>query len=412
MNLPYYIAKRIHYQKEGKKNISKPAVKVATIAIAIGLSVMIIAVSIVVGFKKEIKNKAVGFGAHIQITNFDNNNSYEMKPITIADSILQTIRQMEQVKSVQRFVTKPGIIKTNEDFQGMILKGVGEEYDWEFFRKNLVQGTLLSKTSKQNEAIISQRIAEKMKLKLGDHFYTYFMQKNIKARKFIITGIYNTNFGEFDELFVLTNIHTTQKLNQWDKKQYSGIEINIKNFDKLSQTEQKIDQQVRNLFDQQGNGYFVQNIAQLNPQIFSWLQLININVWVILILMIIVAGFNIISSLLILILEKTNFIGILKSIGANNWTIRKIFLYQSLFLVAKGMLWGNIIGIAICFIQAKLHIIPLDPTAYYVNTVPIAFNISYILLLNIGTLLTTILILIAPSYLITKISPTKTIRYE
>lgn len=414
MNLEYFIAKRIHFEKKGEKNVSRPAVRIATIGIAVGVAVMLIAIAVVIGFKQEIRNKTIGFGSHIQITNFDNNNSYEMQPIRMSDTLQNQLKAIPNLRHIQRFVTKPGIIKTENDFQGMILKGVGPEFDWSFFKSNLLEGDILNlnDSTPVNEAIISKSIADMMGLKLGDSFLTYFLQDQIRARKFTVKGIYSTNFADYDKLFVITDIRIAQRLNGWDQEYFSGMEILITDFNYLDGVSNQVYALAANRFDAEGNGYFIQTIRQLNPQIFSWLDLLDMNVWVILLLMLAVAGFNMISGLLILILEKTNMIGILKSYGAGNWSIRKIFLYESIFLIGKGMLWGNIIGLLICFVQYQFKIIPLDPVSYYTSTVPITFNWLYIVLLNAGTLIVSVLMLIGPSYLITKISPAAIMRYE
>lgn len=414
MNLEYFIAKRIHFEKKGERNVSRPAVRIATIGIAVGVAVMLVAIAVVVGFKQEIRNKTIGFSSHIQITNFDNNNSFEMQPVKVNDTLMGQLKAVSEVKHVQRFVTKPGIIKTEEDFQGMVLKGVGPEFDWEFFKSSLVEGEILNlnDSTSKNEVIISKVLADMLKLKLGDPFFTYFFQDQIRARKFTVKGIYSTNFAEYDKLFILTDIRIAQRLNNWEAEYFSGLEVLVKDFNQLDKATMKVYSVAANKFDEEGNGYFIQNIRQINPQIFSWLDLLDMNVWVILILMLAVAGFNMISGLLILILEKTNMIGILKSYGAKNWSIRKIFLYESIFLIGKGMFWGNFIGLLICFIQYQFKIIPLDPVSYYTATVPITFNWFYIILLNVGTLITSILMLIGPSYLITKISPAAIMRYE
>lgn len=414
MNLEYFIAKRIHFEKKGERNVSRPAVRIATIGIAVGVAVMLVAIAVVVGFKQEIRNKTIGFSSHIQITNFDNNNSFEMQPVKVNDTLMGQLKAVSEVKHVQRFVTKPGIIKTEEDFQGMVLKGVGPEFDWEFFKSSLVEGEILNlnDSTSKNEVIISKVLADMLKLKLGDPFFTYFFQDQIRARKFTVKGIYSTNFAEYDKLFILTDIRIAQRLNNWEAEYFSGLEVLVKDFNQLDKATMKVYSVAANKFDEEGNGYFIQNIRQINPQIFSWLDLLDMNVWVILVLMLAVAGFNMISGLLILILEKTNMIGILKSYGAKNWSIRKIFLYESIFLIGKGMFWGNLIGLLICFIQYQFKIIPLDPVSYYTATVPITFNWFYIILLNVGTLITSILMLIGPSYLITKISPAAIMRYE
>lgn len=413
MSLEYFIAKRIHFQ-QGKKNISRPAVRIATIGIALGLAVMIVSVAVVIGFKNEIRSKTIGFGGHIQLTNFDSNNTYEMIPIKADQALMHKLSSLEGVKHVQHFATKPGIIKTSSDFEGIVVKGVGEEFDWKFFKSNLVEGNILdlNSGSPKNEVIISKYLADMLGLKLGDSFFTYFIQEQVRARKFKIAGIYSTNFVEYDKLFIIADLRHVQRLNDWDKNLYSGVEILINNFDDIDKVGNNVYDAVSNKFTAEGNTYYVQTIKQLNPQIFSWLNLLDLNVWVILFLMLAVAGFNMISGLLILILERTNMIGILKSLGAENWSIRKIFLYHSAFLIGKGMLWGNFIGLLLCAIQFYTHVIPLDPESYYVATVPITFNWLFIIMLNVGTLLASILMMIGPSYLITKINPAKIIRYE
>jgi len=413
LNLEYFIAKRIHFQ-QGKKNISRPAVRIAIIGIALGLAVMLISVAVVIGFKNEIRNKTIGFGGHIQITNFDNNNTYAMNPIQMESSLIKKITSIDGVKHVQRFASKPGIIKTDTEFQGIVIKGIDANFDWDFFKANLVEGRILNTTenSPKNEVILSTYLANLLGLKLGDSFFTYFIQDQVRARKFKIVGIYSTNFIEYDKLFLLTDIRQVQALNDWDNSTFSGLEVLISDFDRIDALGEEVYLTTANKFNDQGNAYSTQTIKQINPQIFSWLDLLDMNVWVILFLMLAVSGFNMISGLLILILERTNMIGILKSIGATDWSVRKIFLFHSFFLVSKGMLWGNVIGLTLCAVQYFTGIIPLDPEAYYVATVPISFNWLYIILLNVGTLLASLLMMIGPSYLITKITPAKIIRYE
>lgn len=412
MNLEYFIAKRIHFRQD-RKHVSRPAVRIAILGIAIGLTVMLLAVSIVTGFKKEIRNKTIGFGGHIQITNFDSNNTYELTPIMLNDTLKNELAAIPGVKHIQAFATKPGIIKTNEQFQGIVLKGIDKHFDWDFFKSNLLEGDILHiGDSLQNQAVISKHLADLFKLKLGDSFFSYFMQDQVRARKFTISGIYSTNFIEYDKLFILTDMRHIRQLNNWQDSEVSGYEILINNFDEIDEIGDQVYFKTANKAQANGNMLYTQTIRDINPQIFSWLDLLDINVWVILFLMLAVAGFNMISGLLILILERTTMIGILKSIGATNWSVRKIFLYHSLFLIGKGMLWGNIIGVSICAIQYFTGIIPLDPEAYYIATVPVLFNWPLIIGLNIGTLLASILMMIGPSYLITKILPAKIIRYE
>ncbi len=413
MSFEYYIAKRIHFQ-QGRKNISRPAVRIATIAIALGLAVMIIALSVVLGFKQQIRNKTIGFGGHIQVTNYESNNTFEMNPITVDSSFLRKLSSIEGVKHIESFATKPGIIKNEADFQGIVLKGIGSDFEWDFFKSNLVEGDILhiSKDSLQNNVIISKSLAQLLGLKLGDSFFTYFIQNQVRARKFKINGIYSTNFIEYDKLFIISDIRHVQQLNGWSESQCSGLELFINDFDQLDLISDAVYDvvAVQKLDDKPL--YYSQSIKQINPQIFGWLDLLDLNVWVILFLMLAVAGFNMISGLLILILERTSMIGILKSLGATNWSIRKIFLYHSIFLIGKGMFWGNVIGLSFCALQYFTGIVPLDAEAYYVSTVPIIFNWTYIIILNIGTALASILMMIGPSYLITKILPAKIIRYE
>jgi len=413
VSLEYFIAKRIHFQ-QGKKNVSRPAVRIATIGIALGLAVMIVAVAIVIGFKREIRNKTIGFGGHIQITNFDNNNTYEMNPIKENNTLIKKIASIDGVKHVQPFATKPGIIKTDTEFQGIVVKGIDRNFDWDFFMSNMVEGKQLdlSANTASNEVVLSKYLANLLGLKLGDSFFTYFIQDQVRARKFKIAGIYSTNFVEYDKLIILADMRQVQKLNDWPADSISGLEVLINDFNRIDEVGDKVYDATANQFTPDGKAYSSQTIKQINPQVFSWLDLLDMNVWVILFLMLSVSGFNMISGLLILILERTNMIGILKSLGATNWSIRKIFLYHSAFLIGKGMLWGNIIGLSLCAIQYFTGVIPLDAQAYYVATVPIAFNWLYILLLNLGTLVASFLMMVGPSYLITKISPAKIIRYE
>ncbi|MDD4992352.1 MAG: ABC transporter permease [Paludibacter sp.] len=413
MNLEYFIAKRIHFQ-QGKKNVSRPAVRIATIGIALGLAVMLISVAVVVGFKQEIRNKTIGFGGHIQITNLDNNNTYEMNPIKADNALIHKIAAVDGVKHVQRFATKPGIIKTDTEFQGIVVKGIDKDFDWKFFKSNLVEGNVLdlSGETPSNQVVLSKYLANLLDLKLGDSFFTYFIQDQIRARKFKITGIYSTNFVEFDKLIILADMRQVQNLNDWSNDSISGLEVLITDFNRLDEVGDAVYAVTGNKFNDKGNAYSTQTIKQTNPQIFSWLELLDMNVWVILFLMLSVAGFNMISGLLILILERTNMIGILKSLGSSNWSVRKVFLYHSFFLIGKGMLWGNIIGLSLCAVQYFTGIIPLDPQSYYTATVPIAFNWLNIILLNIGTLAASILMMVGPSYLITRITPAKIIRYE
>jgi len=414
MNLELFIAKKIHFRESGEKRVSPPAVRIATIGIALGLAVMILSVAIVVGFKKEVRNKVIGFGSHIQITHFDENNSYDMNPIMTNDSLLLLLNQTPGVAHVQRFATKPGIIKLDNEFQGIVLKGISREFDWSFFSKHLQEGKLFSVMgdSPSNEVMISSRIANKLNLKVGDSFLTYFVEKKLRVRKFHISGIYRTNFTEYDNVFVLADMRHINKLNNWSENFSGGIEITAKEYDQLENTAYSIYEVLNRQNHTPESAYYVRTIRELHPQIFSWLELLDMNVWIILILMISVAGFTMISGLLIIILERTNMIGILKAMGANNASIRKVFLYVSFFLIGRGMIWGNIIGLSLCFLQKFFSIVSLDPEVYYLTAVPIDLNPLYFILLNLCSLVLSMLMLVGPSYLIAKIRPAESIRFE
>lgn len=414
MNLELLIAKRIHFaKKDGSKQVSTPAIKIAIAGVAIGLAAMILSISIVIGFKKEVRNKVVGFGSHIQIENYDNNTSYETFPILAEDSLVNAIKQMPGIKHVERYTNREGIIKTDKDFQGVIFKGVADDYNWDFFKQNLVEGNIINLTdSSGNQVILSKVIADKLQLKVGDSFLAYFLQENIQARKFSIAGIYNTNFDDYDKLYVITNQTLLQQLNKWNEHQVSGLEILVDDYNKLDDIKSDVFLEMITYQDRDGNTLYTRSIKDINPSIFSWLDLLDTNVVVIIILMFIVSCFTMVSGLLIIILERTSMIGILKAMGHSNQNIRKTFLYISVFLVLKGMLWGNTIALLVIGIQKALGIIKLDPNTYYVSEMPVTFNILYIILINVGTLLISVLMMVGPSYLIAKISPAKSIRFE
>lgn len=415
MNTELFIAKRIYKgDKKNEKRVSSPAIKIAIAGIALGLAIMIVAVCIIIGFKKEIREKVIGFGSHIQITSFDSNSSYEHQPISFSDTLRNILLSNPEIAQVQQFITKPGIIKTDEDFLGIVLKGISYDYDWHFFEKNLIEGNIinLNDTSGTNQAIISQDIAKKLHLKLGDNFTTYFVQEPVRARRFTITGIYETNFEDYDKLYVITDAKILSNLNDWESDMVSGVEVLVKDYDNLDQTAQDLFFEMSSYKDRFGNALYTRSIKDINPMIFNWLNLLDMNVWVILILMILVSGFTMISGLLIIILERTNMIGMLKSMGARDFSIRKVFLYLSAFLIGQGMLWGNIIGLVFCLLQKNFKVLKLDPATYYLSAVPIDLNPWYVILLNVGTLIVSIVMMIAPSYLVAKITPAKSIRFE
>jgi lipoprotein-releasing system permease protein len=414
MNTELFIARRIYKgDKKNEKRVSSPAIKIAIAGIALGLAVMIVAVCIIVGFKKEIRAKVVGFGSHIQITAFDSNTSYEQMPIAFSDTLATLLTSNPAINHIQEFITKPGIIKTDEDFLGIVLKGVSESYNWDFFSKNLLEGSIIQpEDTTGNQAIISRDIADKLHLKLGDNFTCYFVQNPVRARRFDIVGIYRTNFEDYDKLYIITEIEILGSLNDWEPDMVSGIEVLVKDYNNLDKTAQDLFFEMSSYKDRFGNALYTRSIKDINPMIFNWLNLLDMNVWVIIILMLVVSGFTMISGLLIIILERTNMIGMLKSMGARDFSIRKVFLYLSVFLIGQGMLWGNLIALVVCLFQKWTQILELDPTTYYLSAVPVDMNLLYILLLNIGTLLVSLLMMIGPSYLVAKITPAKSIRFE
>ena len=415
MDWKLFVERRIYRSREGEKEVSKPAVLIAMWGIAIGLAVMIVAVAVVIGFKHEVRDKVVGIGSDITITNFDAQKSYETVPVVAGDSLLDALRSMEGVKHVQRYSTKPGMIMTEDNFLGMVLKGVSQEYDWKFLKEHLQEGEIPSFTdsASTNRTLVSRTIANKLNLKLGDKLYTYYISaENVRARRLEVAGIYQTNFSIYDDMFLLTDLYTVNRLNAWKSDQASGIEVEVVDSDRLEETKEAISAEVDMLKDRYGATYYTQTVEESNPQIFAWLDLLDMNVWVILILMTGVAGFTMISGLLIIILERTNMIGVLKALGADNLAIRKVFLSFSVFLIGRGMLWGNIIGLSFVFIQSQFHLFKLDPSIYYVDSVPVAFNLWWWVLLNVCSLLASVLMLVGPSYLIAHIHPAKSIRFE
>ena len=400
------IAQRLYFSDENIRRNSKPAVKVAMLGIIIGMLVMIVAISVVVGFKQQITQKVAGFGSHIQIVNFDNNSTYELRPICVSDSLIQTIQSIPNVLCANTFATKPGIIKTDSAFQGIVFKGT--QY-WQYFQQNLVDGTL---PQAPNEVLLSTETSRQMQLKIGDSFLCYFIQDDLRVRRLHIVGLYNTCMSEMDQLFVLGDISLVRQLNDWQDNQVSGIEVLVDDFRRLENTTHDVYFATANRLDEHGNTLYTQNLQQMNPQIFGWLDLLDMNVVIIILLMLAVSGFSIVTGLIILILDSVTLIGVLKALGADNQMIRRVFVYQSVMLVGKGMLWGNLLGVGLCALQYFTHLIPLDPISYYVSYVPMAFPWGWWLALNLGTFLLSWLILLAPSAIVTQISPAKVMHFE
>jgi lipoprotein-releasing system permease protein len=369
---------------------------------------MILTLCIVVGFKQTITNKVAGFGAHIQVVSFDNNNTYDLHPIEVSDSMLTSLSGYRHVESVAPFITKPGMLKTDSAFHGIVLKGT--DY-WDFFARNIVEGTL---PATQQEIIVSQSVARQLHLHVGDALTSYFVEEeDVRARRFTIVGLFDTGFTQYDELFVLTPIETVRRLQGWDKNVYSGVEILVDDVQFLNETADEIYFSTVNHLDENGyNVYYVQTLYEQNPAIFAWLDLLDMNVIVIIVLMLLVAGFNIVSGLIILILEGVQLIGTLKALGADNRFVRRIFLTQAALLIGKGVLWGNIIGLGLAALQYFGHLVPLEAATYYVNTVPIAFPWGWIIAINVLTVVLSLMVLLLPSMIISKISPARVMHFE
>lgn len=401
MNTPLFIARRMGSSR-GTKSFTSHIKIIAILSIALGLSVMIISMAVVTGFQQEIRDKAIGFGSHIQITNLDYNISFESRPISSDQDFLDEALQIPGVEHIQVFATKPGIIKTDDDIHGIILKGVGPDFSWNFFNQRLTDGQVLSlsDTTRSDEIVVSGFIANRLSLKTGDDVFIYFIQEPPRIRRLTIAGIYDTGLEELDKIFVIGDIRHIQQLNDWSGNQIGGFEVLVSDFGFIPGITEEMLEIIPYNLD-------AKSIRDLYPQIFDWLSLLDMNVYVIIVLMILVAGINMITTLLINILEKTNSIGILKAVGGSNTLIRKIFLYHAGMLIWKGMFWGNVVGILICTIQNQFGLVTLSPESYYVTEVPVNIQLSHILLLNAGTFLVSMAMLIIPSYIIARISPVK-----
>nr|NQU89097.1 ABC transporter permease [Bacteroidota bacterium] len=408
MNFELFISRRII--SGDKSNFSRPIIRISIISITLGLAVMIISLAITTGFKKAISDKVIAFGSHIQITNYDLNRSFEAIPISMDQPFYPSLSDMDGVKHIQVFGTKSGLIKTNDQIQGIVMKGVWKDYDWDIFKDKIVEGSVLEIDSAQrtNDILISKMLADKLNFKLGDEVRAYFInpdEVSPRGRKFVIRGIYETGLEEFDDIFIIGDIRHIQRLNKWDDDMVSGFDVYVDNFKDLD----KIYEQV---YDEVGYKLDATSIKELYPQIFDWLNLQDMNVIIILILMIAVAVINMISTLLILILEKTNMIGILKALGARNLSIRKVFVYNATFIIGRGLLWGNLFGLAIIILQQQFHFLKLDQESYYVPYVPVTLDWLSVLAINAGTVVVCVVFMIVPSYVITKVNPVKAIRWE
>lgn len=415
MNFPFFIAKRLYSAPDDKQKVSRPAIRIATAGVAIGLAVMIVSVCVVFGFKHTIRDKVVGFGSHIQVADFMTLHQSEQYPVVMNDSMTGVLKAIPGVKHVQRFAMKEGILKTDSDFLGVVLKGVGSDFDSTFIHQNMVEGSIphFSDSVAGNNILVSQLMADKLHLKTGQRIFAYFIDRNgVRTRRFTIAGIYQTNLKKYDETVVYTDLCTVVRLNGWEQDQASGAEITVKDFDLLYDTADRIVEKVNRTIDHYGETYSSATIRELNPQIFQWLGLMDMNVWIILALMLVVAGVTMISGLLIIILERTSMIGVLKALGARNKTIRHAFLWFAAFIIGRGLFWGTILALGLLALQYFTGIVKLDPQTYYVSTVPVELNWPYIVALNVATLLISVFMLVAPSYLVSHIHPAKSMKYE
>lgn len=420
MNLEYFIAKRLFFQKENEKKVSRPAVRIAIIGIAVGLAVMIVSVAVVIGFKHEVQQNLLGISSHFQVISYRSNYSYEMVPVEMPDSLPRLLADIPGVTHVQHFSTKPGMLKTENDMQAVVFKGAASDFDWHFFAEHLVAGRLPDfatsdslSSSLSREILLSENMASLLRLQPGDEVLSYFIKGDyISARKWRISGLFNSHFAEYDNSFILADHRQIVRLNAWTPEQFGGLEIFIEDIRELQRLDTELYKKLFQSGHLEGNAYYMQSVYDLNPDLFGWLDLLDMNIWLILVLMIFVAGFNMISGQLILILERTNMIGMLKAMGADNLSLRKVFLYMSSFLIGKGLAWGNLIALLLCALQSIFHLIPLDPAVYYVSSVPVELHFGHWLLLNIGTIFVSMLIVLGPSALVARVVPVKAIRFD
>jgi lipoprotein-releasing system permease protein len=406
LNYELFIARRITFSRE-RTMISRPIVRIALAGVALGFAVMIVTLAIVTGFKIEIRDKVIGFGSHIQVSNYDENNSYETKPIDRSAGFADSLSKIDGVKHVQEFATKAGIIKTATEIEGVVAKGIGKDYDWTYFKEHLVEGNIFSTgdSAKTDAVLISKNLSKRLSLKVGDGLVMYFIQNPPRARKFHISGIYETGLEEFDNRFIFCDIGHIRKLNDWSESQTGGYELSVNDFSTLD----KVATDVYNITPAYLNA---RSIRELYPQIFDWLNLQDINGVIIIVLMLVVSGINMISALLIIILERVNLIGMLKALGAVNVSVRKIFLYVAAFLIGRGLIIGNVVGIGLCLLQKQFGLIHLDQSSYYISYIPVNLSLTYILLLNAGTLLVCVAMMILPTLIITKITPLKALKFS
>ena len=414
MNFAWFMARRLYGQGEGRR-ASQSAIAIATAGVAVGLAVMIIAISVVLGFKAEVQNRAAGIGSHIQILNYQTNYTAEPQPIVINDSLTRVLRAVPGVANVQRFCMKSGMLKTEESFQGVAFRGIDEDYDLSFLRSCLLEGTIAHPFSaKENTGriVISQMMARELHLSVGSRVYAYFFDNTLRARRFTVEAIYATNLENFDSRLVFCDYKTVHQLSGYEADQSSGAEVNVADLKQLDPVLAMVNDVVNHRQDSYGAYYTAPSVKELNPQIFAWLDLLDINVLVILLLMVAVAGFTTISGLLIIILERTQFIGVMKALGSSNRSLRHLFIYYAVFIIGRGMLVGNLLGLGLCLLQQHVGLVHLDASTYYVDQVPILLSWPMIVLVNVLTFVVATAALILPSFVVSHIHPARSIRFE
>lgn len=411
MNVELFLAKRLYGTRKGGRRISRPAVAIAQWGVAVGTLVMFVSICIIVGFKQQIRDKVIGFGGHVQVMGYEALSDGETS--VKADSVfIEELSGIENVANVQPFVTKPGMLVGNDEYEGILLKGVGENYDYSFIKDNIVEGELphWNNDGPSNTIVLSKSTANKLKLSIGDKVNLYFLQEGIKARRMSLAAIYETHLQEVDNIMALTDIYTVRRLNGWDCDEFSGLEITVNDYEAIGDAAVAVNRVVEKK-NSDGAMLYAPTIEELYPSLFAWLSVLDQTVWLILVLVLFIAGFTTVSGLLILILEKSNFIGVMKAIGSRDISIARVFLYYSCFIIGKGILWGNVIAVVLCVAQGQFHIVGLDPSMYYMNFVPIEF--TWLLVpMNIGIFVLSVLMLVLPSMFISRIEPTKAIKFE
>ncbi len=410
----WFVAKRLFAQGGSSGRASRLATGIATVGVAIGLAVMLVSVAIVLGFQKEVQDKVLGFGAHIKVLNYRSLGQQEYSPIVIDDSVTLRLSAIPNVASVARFCIKPGMLKTEANFRGIAIQGVAQDYDQSFISSHLVKGEIpqFTDTVGSGKIVISQALAREMQVDVGKAIYAYFFEQTVRARKFTVAGIYQTNLTDFDKNFAYTDLYTIHRLLGWDSGQYGGAEIRLQDFDRLDETLYDVVNEVNHKQDAYGEYYTSMSIRMEHPQIFAWLNLLDMDIAVILILMVCVSIFTAVSGLLIIILERTNFIGIMKALGARNKQVRHLFLNYAMLIIVRGIVLGNILAFALILVQKHFGLVTLDAEVYYVEAVPVMVNWLWVALIDVGTLFLSALAMIVPSFVVSNITPAKSIRFE